>query len=54
MKKIIIDLLIVAGVMLFFAICLIASSNNFDKKANACDQTYGYKCSYYQIRTFKN
>lgn len=54
MKRIIIDLLIVVGVMLFFTIYLIVDSNIHDKQANECDEAYGYKCSYYQVRTFRN
>lgn len=54
MKRIIISLLIATGIMLFFTICLIVGSNIHDKQANECDKAYGYKCSYYQVITFRN
>ena len=41
-------------ILVFITAILIISSNNFDKKARACDEAYGYKCSYYQVQTFSN
>lgn len=54
MKRILIELLILTGVLVFFTICLIIGSNIHDKQAEMCDKAYGYKCSYYQVISFEN
>ena len=54
MKRIIKYASVMTIVLLFITAVLIISSNSFDKKARACDEAYGYKCSYYQVQTFSN
>lgn len=54
MKRILIELLILTGVLIFLTICLITGSNIYDKQAEKCNKAYGYKCSYYQVISFEN
>ncbi len=54
MKRIIKNLSIIALILVAFVAIWIISSNNFDKKARLCDEMYGYKCSYYQVKNFRN
>ena len=54
MKRIIKYVSALTMILIFITAILIVSSNNFDKKARACDEAYGYKCSYYQVQTFSN
>lgn len=54
MKKIIKYASVMTIVLVLITAILIVSSNNFDKKARACDEAYGYKCSYYQVHNFSN
>lgn len=54
MKRIIKYTSVLIVTLIFITAILIISSNSFDKKARACDEAYGYKCSYYQVQTFSN
>ena len=54
MKRIIKYASVMTMILVFITAILIISSNSFDKKARACDEAYGYKCSYYQVQTFSN
>lgn len=54
LEKMIKHLVIVTLLSAFIVIALIVHSNLWDQKANECDEAYGYKCSYYQVRTFRN
>ena len=52
MKRIIKKLSLLTLILFLIMIALIIGSNLFDEKAEQCDNYYGYRCSYYQIKTF--